>query len=505
MPGIFRSNGKWLASTLILIASLRIVATYKVLSHTTDEPAHLAAGLEWIENGTYTYEDQHPPLARVTGAIGLWLTGAKQTHNPDMYMEGFLLLGQQHRYTRALFFSRLMMLPFFWIASAVVYLWTRRIADEYAALAATFLFTTTPTVLAHAGLATTDMALTAFTGAAALASLIWAEKPGWKTSLIFGTLTGLAIASKFSSLVFLPAAWLLMYLLPGQKNIKRPLRWVPVSTITAAFVIWAVYRFEVGPVAFLHMSVPAPKFFTGVQSVIAHNQAGHLAYLLGKTSTTGFWYYYPIVTAVKTPLATLVLLVCAIAIAARKLALPLAFIAGVFAVGLFSHINIGVRHILPIYLGFAICGGVALATLARSARKPVIAAAAVLALWQFTTGAIVHPDYLAYTNEFAGSHPENILADSDLDWEQGTRALEERLVQLHAPSVTLKLNSTGYLIAGNQKFPRFSFAEDGDKPPAGWVAVAITPWKLSGQPAWASHYEPKERIRRSILLYYFPQ
>ncbi len=104
-----------LALALILLASIRIVSTYRVLSHTTDEPAHLAAGIEWIQNGTYTYEDQHPPLARVTGALGLYLTGSRWTRNKDMYTEGFLLLGQGKRYSRALFYSRLFMLPFFWV------------------------------------------------------------------------------------------------------------------------------------------------------------------------------------------------------------------------------------------------------------------------------------------------------------------------------------------------------------------------------------------------------
>src|SRR5580704_2732980 len=80
-----------LALLLVLIASLRIVSTYRVLSHTTDEPAHLAAGIEWIENGTYTYEDQHPPLARVVGALGAHLSGSRWSRNKNMYDEGYHL------------------------------------------------------------------------------------------------------------------------------------------------------------------------------------------------------------------------------------------------------------------------------------------------------------------------------------------------------------------------------------------------------------------------------
>ncbi|MES1255747.1 MAG: hypothetical protein ABUS56_09070, partial [Acidobacteriota bacterium] len=35
---------------LVSVASLRIVSTYHVFNETSDEPAHLAAGMEWLTN-----------------------------------------------------------------------------------------------------------------------------------------------------------------------------------------------------------------------------------------------------------------------------------------------------------------------------------------------------------------------------------------------------------------------------------------------------------------------
>lgn len=503
-----------LALILILIASLRIVSTYRVLSHTTDEPAHLAAGIEWIENGTYTYEDQHPPLARVTGALGVYFAGSRWSRNKDMYEEGFHLLGQNKRYNRALFFSRLFMLPFFWVGAAAVYFWGLRIAGTRTALFATLLFTTTPTILAHAGLATTDMALTAFVSATLVASLYWASKPGWRTSVILGLALGFALLSKFSSLVFLPAAWLLMYaahlfrdrpgVRPALKRAATLLPWASLSTAIALLLVWSGYRFAIGRVDYLHATLPAPAFFTGIHYVYLHNNVGHLAYLLGRLSQHGFWYYYPVVLAVKTPLATLILLAFAICLALRKIAMPLALIAALLTVGFFSHINIGVRHILPIYTGFAVCGGAALDRLFSANRKWMTGTAALLLLWQIATGAIEHPDYLSYTNELAGSHPERILADSDLDWDQGMRGLALRLQQLGVQHFHFKPDSSGYMIANGHTFPPYEPIPDGDQPPPGWNAVCITAWKLSGQPKWAERIEPTEKIHRSIYLYYFP-
>jgi len=64
-----------IAITAVIFASLRIVATYTVYNHTSDEPAHIACGLEWLDKGRYAWEPQHPPLARIATAIGPYLLG----------------------------------------------------------------------------------------------------------------------------------------------------------------------------------------------------------------------------------------------------------------------------------------------------------------------------------------------------------------------------------------------------------------------------------------------
>ncbi len=514
------------ALILVIIASARIVSTYRALSHTTDEPAHLAAGIEWIENGTYTYEDQHPPLARVAGALGAHLIGSRWSRNKSMYDEGYHILGQNKRYNQVLFFSRLCMLPFFWIGCAAVWFWGLRIGGTNTAQLSVLLFTTTPPILAHAGLVTTDMALTSFVTATLVASLYWVSQPDWRRSLVLGTVLGLALLSKFSALVFLPGAWLLMCI-AWLWRVRRGIRSIAgaikarigrgaVTAMVTLLIIWAGYRFDIGRVDYLKARMPAPAFFTGLQSVYLHNGEGHLAYLLGTLNHSGFWYYYPVVVAVKTPLATLILVVFSVWFAVRhrklqaiatpvaSIATPVALILTLLGVGFFSHINIGVRHILPIYAAFALCGGVALSYMLGSKQRWLTGAAIVLLSWQVLTGILVHPDYLAYTNELAGSHPERILADSDLDWDQGMRGLALRLEELNVQNFTFKANSSGYLIANGHWLPAYELMPDGDQPRPGWNAVCITGWKLSGQPRWADRIEPTERIRRSILLYYIP-
>src|SRR5207248_2818332 len=96
---------------------------------------------------------------------------------------------------------------------------------------------------------------------------------------------------------------------------------------------------------------------------------------------------------------------------------PLALAAGILAVAMVGRINIGVRHVLPIYAPLSVICAVAAADALRGPVRRALPMFALLA-WQAISSAAQHPDYLAYTNEITGSHPEKFVADSDLDWGQ---------------------------------------------------------------------------------------
>jgi hypothetical protein len=480
---------------LILIGTLRIVSTYSVFNHTIDEPDHLAAGMEWLSAGKYLYEDQHPPLARVMGALGPYLAGERWHGGPDSYREGYRILGHDAHYDRILSLGRAGILPFFWIASAVVFLWALRTAGPGAALGATLLFTTLPPVLAHSGLITTDMAAAAWIGAAVLASFFWIDRPDRRRTALFGVTLGLACLSKFSALLFLPAALLLIH----RRALWRHRKSLAAACGVAFLVVWAGYRFSFAHVDYLHLRLPAPRFFTGIQTLWAHNAAGHASYLLGKRSSSGFWDYYPVAIAIKTPLAFLLLVVVALAARVRRTAPALLFCLAILLCGLASRINIGIRHILPLYVGLSVVAGAAAAALWRHPAGRWILAS--LLLWQVASGIWQHPDYLAYANEIAGSHPENFLADSDLDWGQDMKRLGERLRLAGAAEVAFEPFNKTYPALAGDAFPRI-LPIDQQRPVPGWNAVSISTWKIFGVPAWVDSMPQAERIGRSILLWH---
>jgi hypothetical protein len=490
--------------------------------------------MEWIDKGTYTYEPQHPPLGRIAVALGPFLAGAR-TQSPhvrpntlDQVIEGLNLLYYQREYDRTLSLARAGVLPFFWVACAAAYWWGKRIGGGPGAAIAVFLYSFLPEPLAHGGLATNDMAVGAFVGATCVAALYWLESPTLRHAIILGGCAGFAALTKFSAPVLVGAATAAaavsglalarFSVRPAIAAARKCLPTVGIVAACALALVWALYRFSVGPVPSFPLPVPAPAFFQGFADALKHNSTGHASYLLGQRSIAGFWYYYPVLLAVKTPIAFLVLMLTGCLLILRSAswqrAWPaLAYSVGILAVGIASSINIGVRHLLPLQLGMAVLATVAVLHLLRLAESRKWAGVSLACLLVFFAGAslLSHPDYLPYFNAFAGDHPENIAVDSNLDWGQDLKRLSERLQKAGAQEVTL----ASFILADleNQHgFPRIR-ALDPARPSPGWNALSLTALRLNrlglgdSHPdltPWPDRIPPTERIGKGMLLWYLP-
>jgi len=508
-----RTNA-WIVALLIFIASVRIAATYRTFSPTFDEPAHIACGMEWLERGTYTYEDQHPPLARVAAALLPWLNGNRGHSHPNMWEEGWLIVADD---PANLILARAGILPFFWIACVSLFYLAREIVDSVVATWSVAFFTLLPPILAHAGLATTDMALTAGVCSALLFFLLWLRAPTFRRAALLGVSLGFALLCKFSSLPFIPAAAFAMsltVLLANPARLRRVrvahLLQLALALAIACLLVWAGYGFSWGQVRGDGPFRPAPEFWAGLKSVRAHNRAGNVSYLLGQTSQHGFFWFYPVCIAVKTPLAWLFFAATG-AVAGwndRRMWMAFGPSLAILAVAMgFGHINLGIRHILPVYLGFSVVAAMGLKFMIR--RRAGIGVAACLALWLLASTTHAHPDYLAYFNELAGNRPEHILIDSDLDWGQDVFRLEKRLADAHAASVAVLTfgSSPPSLQKGGIALSAFSI----DAPKPGWNAVGITPLTILQNQArtrdpnrtfWFERMPP-EHVGKGILLWYY--
>jgi len=433
---------------LIGIGCLRTMSTYCALSLTIDEPAHFACGMEYIASHTYTLLREQPPLSRAMQALGFYLDGLRPPFGLRNTPEGRLILVASSRsFDRTIFLMRLGNLPFFLLACLVVTGWSWRMFGKSVAVVATGLFTLLPTTLADAGLATTDMALVATVGAAFLAGILWAEKPSRSSALLLGVCLASAVLSKFTALGYVP---LTLGLALGcclfmerqgwrqvREFVRRRARSFLLAVITAGLMIWAAYWFSFGIVPGTKICLPAPEFFRGIGDALSHDRHGHPAFLLGHFGRTGWWYYFPVALAVKTPIAFLTMLAVGILVCLwerpRPIYLyPLAFSLGILLPAMVSRVDIGIRHIEPIYIGLSIIAALGLIQLLKWSRTGAASAIIVglLVLWMILSVAAHHPDYLAYFNEFAGENPQEILVDSNYDWGQDLKLLSRSLHEL---------------------------------------------------------------------------
>jgi hypothetical protein len=516
-------NAIWIAVALVVLATVRIAATYSSLSHTFDEPAHIACGMEWLERHTYTYETLHPPLARIMTALVPRLNGSHGSNQKSMWDEGLAILFANGSEESTLTKARLGILPFFWILCAVAYCCTRWISGNPAAVIALFLVTMTPAVLAHSGVATTDMGLTAMLLLSIYMGWRWLDEPVLWRALAFGGATGLAVLSKFSALPFLPsvaavglAIWWWFERPTANRVVKLLATRAPqfgIAAVVCCLVIWAGYRFS------FHI-YPAPEFFDGLSTVRKYDANGHLTYLLGVANTVGWPHFYLIALAVKMPLPLLALglIGTGLLFSKRRFGnrgwLVPSIILGILTfASLLTQIKIGTRHILPVIVALGIAGGCATVWIPRLMKQRGLAAAAVLALLISITAssATAHPDYLAYFNIIASGKPEAFLVDSDLDWGQDTKKLGVKLREVGAKEVYFNQFAPGNL-EKEYGFPPIH-PLDINGPQVGWNAISLTPLKLGlfdntryvydrGAKFWPDQIYLPDRVGDSYLLFY---
>ena len=454
------------AAAIVLVAAAAIVHTWTIFSQTVDEPAHVAAGAEWL-SGTYALDPQHPPLARIFVAIGPLLRGAEYAPARHWVLSGNAILYGASDYLATLASARAGTLVFFVLGCVVVFVWTRRLFGDGAALVALPFFALQPTVLGHAALATTDMAAAA-TIAAALFAYAYAHPA------VSGLAIGAAVASKFSALVFLPLAMLAL---------RRPRKSDAIALLAALVVILAIYRFDVSAL------------LRGISDVRAHNAGGHPSYLFGEVRREGWWYYFPVALWFKTSLP--LLFAFAYGLRKRTASLAAAF-AAILVIAMLSRISIGIRHALPLYPLMAIIAAYGVTQMRRPLAIAVLAA-------QVATFALAHPDHLAYFNATAGRDPSRILLDSNLDWGQDLLRLEEacarhRIEELH-------IAYFGSADLGRHPLPKLVRLQPF-RPVEGWIAISEMHLKDLGarnRPRgaydWLLQYRPVERVGKSILLY----
>lgn len=458
-----------LALHFILVLS---AATHK--SNTFDEMTHLTAGYACLKTGDFRFDPESGNLPKRWAAIPLLFMDmnfpqpAKHAQDWDPYRNFFYDL--ENDADTMLFCGRAMIALLSVVLGLVVFLWSKSIFGETGGLISLALYAFSPTMLAHAGLVTSDMAAALFFTAATWA--LWRAMrvlTVWSVTLA-AILVGCLIVSKISGVLIVYVAgflFIIRLIWGGPINAgffrARPIAgfwkggiWVLIAMVTAALgvvcVIWAFYGFRywaappgsadwpehvmlaeqgTGPaqdaVDFLNKHKLLPESFLLGCSDVAAGAGGREAFLNNRYSINGWWWFFPFCFAAKTPLVLFAILgLSGVAmIKARDSDLVykalglLALIAVYGAFAMASNLNIGHRHILPVYPALFILAGAAANM--KQAFFPALACVFVFA----AQSLMAWPHYLAYFNIAAGGSSQGYrqLVDSSLDWGQDLPAL----------------------------------------------------------------------------------
>lgn len=557
---------------LILFAQLLFSA--QTNSPTIDEPNHLSRGYAYLRTGDLrmSRDEGHPPLFNLLCALPLALL--PQMPAPDVYPgwhSGFrnafaveLVFAGVVPVERLFFLGRLPVMLATLVLAALAARWAGELYGLWGSAATLLLCVFDPNLIAHGRLVTTDMGITLLFLASVYLFWRFLRRPTLFALLACGMIVGLANSCKFSAVLLFPLLGLLgiLDLVSAESGLRRLFRAVRkqrhpspswarrgiaglavlaavmgILVVSAGLIVWAVYGFSFGVPVGQQLAVPAPIYVEGLLKTFFHAaEIGHPAFLMGQHSTAGWWYYFPVALALKTPLAALVALGLALlSLGWRRLdrqEWPLLLIPGIYLVlSMQSMLNIGYRHLLPmlpflwVYVGRL---GPWLDWREESGRALWrTAAGGVLTLWLIVGTLLVAPHYLAYFNLLAGG-PEGgwrYLVDSNLDWGQDLPALETYLAQHDVPVVYLSWFGSTYphlygLDIEYRLLPsHFSYPYPGDAahsaynpafPAPGLYVISATNLQGSGLAAgdvFASFRQrrPVARLGYSLFVYEVPK
>jgi hypothetical protein len=462
---------------------------------TGDEVIYPSAGYSYLLYHRYDINMEHAPLLKMIEAFPYIFVRPTleekelDTSSQWRFGKNFFFTSNHNNTDILLFWSRMMMIILMISFGLFLYWAIKRWWGKTAALISLFLFTFSPTIIAHGRLASLDFGVMAFMFASTYFFIEWLQQPSWKKTWIAGIFFGLAQVTKFTALFLLPLYILLFIikLLIRNKNALKQLKIYLIQGTSMAVIgiimIWSVYFFAsyrtsplliqqkisevTTPTSFafletpLHIlnqssiSRPLAIYGVGVIKSYIYNKGpitNFPQYLFGSFNDMGWWYYYLLAYLIKEPLPILLLLLLSAGFFMRKektvsvlssldfrdIALWIMIIGITFLMTM-GNLNIGLRYFLPVFPFIYVFIGRSWSTLLHSTwKKGYMVIGTFLCIWLVYNNVTIFPSYLANFNELVGG-PQNgyhYLIDSNIDWGQdlirlNTWAKEHNIEQLY--------------------------------------------------------------------------
>lgn len=500
---------------LVLLAFAAVFVALTVRSYTTesatwDEPYHLTAGCAAARFGDYRMDPEHPPLLRMWAALPLLFRSDVKfdAGNPHWQWASFnqLSFGREFLYRDndadgLLYRARFMTVILGLALGGLLFWWAREWFGFWPAVGALTLFSLEPNLLAHAGLVTTDLGVTLFIFGAVFFAWRVTQRFTWLNVAGLILFFALAQVSKFTALLLWPIVGLL---LAWRARLRVAVLLLVTLAVTSYAAIWAAYRFRESPTPTgerfaYHEQDYVRQCVPGLAKIVERVDGWHIlpnaylegfligqanahergAYLAGHHSLTGWWYYFPVAFLLKTPVALLFLFFAGLGVCLAqrgKFWFALVPIAIFLGISMTARLNIGLRHILPIYPFVILVATAALAQFVDARRWYWLAAVGVAAVVEL---AAVSPHYLAFFNGLAGGPRagHKWLVDSNLDWGQDLKSLGAWMKKNRVPRINLSYFGSAdpaYYGIDCRHLPGGPFYEVGPPELPGYIAVSVT-------------------------------
>jgi len=573
-----------IAALLLLgIMFITAVSSMKEDSLTFDELAHIPAGYSYLTKQDYRLNPEHPPLIKDIQAIPLLFLDLNFPDNDQTWLQEEsapawwvqfdfgkeFLYGSGNNPREIIFWSRFAAIIMLIFLGWLLFWWTKRITNNNVALGVLTLFAFSPTFLAHGRLANTDVG--AVFGAL-LAIIFWLkflQTPTWKNVLLSGIAFGIAMLLKFSLVLLIPFFAILTFLYVFLFS-KPLLSYLSKSLIVgfAGFmlIIWPVYQFHVwnypaeqqlrDTIADIsgHPIPPAKdiaiwmagqeplrapaQYLRGLLMASQRTAWGNTTYYLGEISADSWQSYFPMLYLLKIPLAFHLLSLSALCFfliwlrktswrsifdSARKnfwlIALFL-WVAVYWLAALIGNLNIGIRHLLPVFPFTYILAVFGIYQAVKSISKTKLRQAVtffffLLFGWYCFSSLSAFPHYLSYYNGLAGGTENGykVAVDSNYDWGQDFYRLltfveEEKIEKIYLDYFGGE--DEEYWLG--QKYIRLN-PKEMKEPPKGWLAVSLNQLvggiaepvpgfdQETGYYDWLKEYSPVAKAGYSIFIY----
>ncbi len=479
--------------------------------------------------------------------------------------------------------AKLPMFIFFVLSAILIFTWSGELSGPFAALMALFLFAYSPTVMAHSRLVTTDVPALFGVLFASYFFLHYLKKPDRQHIIFAGIGLGIGLLTKFSVfllVLFFPVMAVLYGLLKYKESkLKNSfnllLGTIGIIAFAFIFVVWPVYLFNTWnmPPAVQHAETQSilesygnrhfadpivyfsdkpiiralDHYGLGLLMVNQRAIGGNTTYFMGEVSKYAWPQYFPIVYFIKEPLpfwglVIIVLLFLGIKFRpepVRKMGRSLCdwsaenfdkvfmllWLVLYWYVSIRANLNIGVRHLMPVYGFTFILVADVLVSVFKSIRNPKLLRIYSILLatflsWYLIENISIYPYYLTYFNQAAGgpSGGYRYVVDSNIDWGQDLNRLAQWMDKNKIDKINLDYfgwADPGFYInykrINNISSTKYNSIENflKENPNGGYIAISASFFMGSfGDPnasyAWLDNYAKLTTIGNSIFIWYIP-